>query len=100
NYASDKETNIADATTNIEHTHAWLDPSCEQHSFGYGSKYVGLLNQPLVFGRRSTERIVSVIHRVARPQLVIQLLRESCVVGKGNTPAETRTHVKGSRFKA
>jgi len=41
-----------------------FDPNCEQHSFGYGSKYFGLLDQPLVFGLRSTQRMLSLIRRV------------------------------------
>src|SRR5215469_382463 len=64
NQARHKETDIANAATDIKYAHAGANPGRKQHPLGQRSNQLGLLDQTVILGARTAKRIVGIIHRV------------------------------------
>src|SRR5262245_45270260 len=58
-----QKTDITHTTADVQYMHAGANPGCAQHSLGEGLKDLGLFDQPVVFGLRPAEHVVSVFHQ-------------------------------------
>jgi len=79
NQPSHKEADTADAATHIEHSYAARNPSRKQHPFRKGPRQLGLFDQPVVLGARTTKRIIGVVHQASLRSIDFGRSAAACV---------------------